>query len=127
MNISRFVRRKYAGLSPTASLRDAARSMRATGLTSLPVVRAGLVVGLIRERDLVKAMAISPRPLDAQVSQFMSSCVMVSLDDTIPDAIAKMLAVGCLDMAVVDRGQLAGSVSAAELLAAEAQLEGIAV
>jgi CBS domain-containing protein len=127
MSISRFVHGRVVGVSVGATLREAAKAMRLSRLSCLPVMRGDTVTGLITERDLVKAMALTDRPGSSLVSHYVNDCVMAAAEDEIPSAVAKMLAAGCIDLPVVERGNLMGVVSARELLAAEAQLQGVSV
>ena len=127
MKITRFVRMGQGGIAPTATLRDAAKAMRLRRLSCLPVVRGDVVVGVITERDLVIALAITDRAGAALVNHFMKAAVLGSPMDDIPASVAKMLALGCVDLPVVDAGRLVGMVSAHELLAAEARAEGVLV
>jgi len=127
MRISRFVHGRVAGVAMGATLRDAAKAMRMSRLSCLPVLRGETVTGLITERDLVKAMALTDRPGSSLVTHYMNECLMAAPEDEIPTALAKMLAAGCIDLPVVEHGNLMGVVSARELLAAEAQLQGISV
>ena len=127
MKITRFVHMGHSGIAPTASLRDAAKAMRLRRLSCLPVVRGEVVVGVITERDLVIALAITDRAGTALVNHFMKAAVLGSPMDEIPGAVAKMLALGCVDLPVLDGGRLVGMVSAHELLAAEARAEGVLV
>ena len=127
MSIAQFVHGRVVGVSVAATLRDAAKTMRLCRLSSLPVLRGETVTGLITEKDLVKAMALTDRPGASFVIHYMNDCLMAAPEDEVPTAIAKMLAAGCMDLPVVDRGNLMGVVSARELLAAEAQLQGISV
>jgi len=115
-------------VAPADSLHIAAARMRTSGLTALPVVADGAVVALITERDLVRAMAISDRPRAARVADYMrNGSVTVGYDDDASAALLKMLAIGCLDLPVIRGSTLIGMVSARELLAAQAQVHGVAV
>ncbi len=128
MRIARFVRPTWAYVAPADSLHIAAARMRTSGLTALPVVADGAVVALITERDLVRAMAISDRPRAARVADYMrNGSVTVGYDDDASAALLKMLAIGCLDLPVIRGSTLIGMVSARELLAAQAQVHGVAV
>jgi CBS domain-containing protein len=128
MRIARFVRAKDAHVGPGDTLHIAAARMRTSGLSSLPVVAGGTVVALITERDLVKAMAISDRPCEARVFDYMrNGSVSVRPDDEASIALLKMLAIGCLDLPVAIDNRLIGTVSARELLAVQAHVYGVAV
>ena len=55
MRVAERMRPVTVSLPPTASLADAERTMTAHGLTWLPVVHAGRLVGLLGEDDLAAA------------------------------------------------------------------------
>jgi CBS domain-containing protein len=117
MKVRRFFRPSTACVEPWDNLREAARRMRNDGLSCLPVLIKGEVTGIVTERDLVEAMADGERPADAQVFDYMSEGpVTVSIDDDSSVAAARMLAVGCRHLPVMDAGQLVGTVSAQDLL-----------
>jgi CBS domain-containing protein len=128
MRITTFLRQKGATAAPHETLHQAAARMRSAGLSCLPVVRDEGLVALITERDLVKAMAISARPGEATVADYMrTGSISVEPFDDASVALLRMLAIGCLDLPVVNERRLIGMVSARELLAAQAVVHGIAV
>ena len=128
MRITTFIRQKEATAAPHETLHRAAARMRTTGLSCLAVVRADGLVGLITERDLVKAMAICARPGDALVADYMrTGAISVEPYDEASVAMLRMLAIGCLDLPVVNDRRPIGMVSARELLAARTIVHGIAV
>jgi CBS domain-containing protein len=128
MKIGGFVRERDGGIAQFENLHAAAVRMRTSGLSCLPVLRRGDVVALITAGDLVKAMAISDRPREARVADYMrTGPITVGPDEDGSVALMRMLAIGCLDLPVVrDRG-LVGMVSARELLAAQVLVHGVAV
>jgi len=128
MKIAGFVRERDVGIAPYENLHAAAARMRTSGSSCLPVLRRGDVVALITAGDLVKAMAISDRPSEARVADYVrTGPITVEPDDDSSVALMRMLAMGCLDLPVVrDRG-LVGMVAARELLAAQALVHGVAV
>ena len=98
-------------VTPAETLRDAARKMRSSGQSCLPVVEGGCVNGIITERDLVEGMAGGALP-DAQVFDYTNDGgVTVTLEDDCVTAEVKMLAIGCRHVPVVDGGKLVGIVS----------------
>jgi CBS domain-containing protein len=49
----------------TTSVDEAARLMLEHGVTGLPVMHGGLVVGVVTHSDLLRALIKAPRPRDA--------------------------------------------------------------
>lgn len=128
MRITTYIRQKQATAAPHETLHQAAARMRSAGLSCLPVTRDDGLIALITERDLVKAMAICARPGEALVGDYMrTGAISVEPFDETSVALLRMLAIGCLDLPVVNERQLIGMVSARELLAAQTVLHGVAV
>jgi CBS domain-containing protein len=110
--------------APAESLRDAAAEMRRHGLSCLPVMADGELIGILTERDIVEAAAKGVAPSVAQVTDYMNDGpVAVSVEDDSSAAGVKMLAIGCRHLPVVDRGELVGVVSARDIFLASARSE----
>jgi CBS domain-containing protein len=102
--------------------------MRRTRLSALPVLRRDEVIGLITEKDLVKAMAIGGHPGEALVADYMTAGAIAAAPyDEASVALLKMLAIGCLHLPVLSEHQFVGMVSARELLATQTVVQGVAV
>ncbi len=116
MKVRRFYRPGALYAVPSDTIREAARKMHRGALSCLPVLDAGRVVGIVTERDVVKAVAKGPLPLEAEVMDYMNDgSVTVTPDDDSATAELTMLAIGCRHLPVVDRGALVGMVSARDL------------
>ena len=104
---------------PQTSLREAAKAMTERGHGSLGVVEGRTLLGLITERDLVKAAA-GGADLDATpVSSFMSRDPdTFSPDFDVWEASQWLAESGYRHLPVVDNGSLLGIVSVRDLLVA---------
>ncbi len=104
---------------PATTLVDAARAMTAAGHGSLGVVEGTKLVGLVTERDLVRAVAQGLDPEIASVSTVMSSEPDVfSPENDVWEAAEWLVEAGYRHMPVIEDGQLLGIVSVRDLLVA---------
>lgn len=105
-----------AGCDPSATLAEAAAVMDDLDIGSLAVYRNGDMVGIITERDVVRAVA-TDIGLDTPVKDVMTpdpDTVDVEVD--IVDAAAWLLAVGYRHLPVTRDDQLVGLISMKDLL-----------
>jgi CBS domain-containing protein len=110
-------------VGPDASLAEVARRMRVEDCDSVVVMDGGRMIGIVTERDLIRAIAVGVDPRQAQAGLFMSPdpATVRALDDIAVVAM-RMIALGIRHLPVVDdAGAPIGLVSARELVAA---LEG---
>ncbi|HET7421679.1 MAG TPA: CBS domain-containing protein [Candidatus Dormibacteraeota bacterium] len=112
MKVRQVYRPQAACVSPADSLRDAARKMRSSGQSCLPVLDGSSLTGIITERALVEAAASGVPPSQVSVADYShDGSVTVSLEDDCVSAELKMLAIGCRNLPVMDCGRLVGTVS----------------
>ena len=117
MKIRSVYRPSATYVTVTDTLQEAARKMRSSGQSVLPVLEGNAVIGIVTERDLVEAMANGVPSAVAQVFDYTNDgSVTVTLDDECEVAELKMLAIGCRHVPVVDRGKLVGMVSIRDVL-----------
>jgi CBS domain-containing protein len=103
---------------PTATVRTAAQLMRARGVAALVVKSAGVISGLISERDIVHAISQhGERALAMAVSDVMTrNAVTVSPSDTLKRAMTLMTNHRLRHLTVIAEGELVGIVSIGDVV-----------
>jgi CBS domain-containing protein len=97
-----------------------AHRMSRRNIGALPVIDGARLVGVISERDLVRAVARGYSS-DTPVGQCMSEgAAWIDRDADSSEAAHHMLALGVRHLPVVDDGRIVGMISARDLLALEA-------
>ena len=116
MQVSEVMNRANINESPTASLRDAAARMWKQQTGSLVVMDDSQLVGIITERDIMKAVARGD-DLDATpISAVMTRNVLtVAPDASVAEAAQHMTTRWIRHLPVVTDGQLVGMVSQRDL------------
>jgi CBS domain-containing protein len=106
-------------VSSATKLADVARDMRIHDSDSVAVIDDERLVGIITERDLVRAIADGLNPTQASAGMVMTSDpATVSLDEDVNVVAVKMMRLGIRHLPVVDeQGKPAGLVSARNLIA----------
>ncbi len=100
-----------------ATVADAAEALVEDGVGSLGVVDGRRLVGIITERDVVRAVASGSDPEEELVSDWMSDAPdTFSPDVEVSEAAAWLLEVGYRHMPVMDEGELLGIVSIRDIL-----------
>jgi CBS domain-containing protein len=109
--------RTLLSIRPEDDLGEAARTMTLNGADCLLVMSGNRRVGIITESDLVRAMAAGLGPLEATVTDFMSSDpATVDSGEPAGRAAARMRAIGVRHLAVVEDGEPTGLLSAHDLI-----------
>ncbi|MDP3983430.1 MAG: CBS domain-containing protein [Acidimicrobiia bacterium] len=104
---------------PATTLAEAARAMATEGHGSLGVVEGLNLIGLVTERDLVRALADGRDPDRTAVTEVMSRDPDVfSPDDDVWEAAEWLAESGYRHLPVIEGGQLLGIVSVRDLLVA---------
>jgi CBS domain-containing protein len=104
---------------PDASLADAARAMAESGPGSLGVIDGRRLVGVLTERDLVRALAAGTDVTVTPVEAYMSADPDTFGPDTnVVEAAGWIAEYGYRHLPVVEEGALLGIVSVRDLLRA---------
>ncbi len=116
---------KVITLSPHHSFNDAANLMNDRYFRHCVVVdNRSMVVGVISDRDILRALARNPNSRSKSLNQIMTqNPITVKRDTPIIDAVAKILAkrINCLPV-VDDDGRVCGIVTSTDLLKSYQQL-----
>jgi len=122
MKVDHLVQTDVVTITPVSSLLAAACGMSAAKVGSLAVLRQLALVGIITERDLVRAMCEGADPCTTPVSNYMTRDPEVAfLDDDSEEVACRMAALGLRHLPVVDdTGRLVGMVSVRDIAGLEA-------
>jgi CBS domain-containing protein len=116
---------KVVTLSPHHSFNDVANLMNDRYFRHCVVVdQGGVVVGVISDRDISRALARNPNSRSKSLDQIMTKQpVTVKRNTAIIDAVGKMLAkrINCLPV-IDDEGRVCGIVTSTDLLKSYQQL-----
>ncbi len=119
MKLGSLVRGSGTVIGPEASLGDAAVALVGEVLGSLAVVSDRRLVGIITERDLVRALASGAEPESELVGDWMAEAPdTFSPDVDVKEAAAWLLEVGYRHMPVMEDGELLGIVSIRDIMQA---------
>ena len=119
MNVSELPPGRLLTVAPEALLAEVAREMRRHDSDSVVVMSGDRLVGIITERDLVRAIADGLDPQQAAAAVVMTpEPATVTLDEDVSVVALKMMSRGVRHLPVVDdEGKPIGLVSARNLVA----------
>ena len=109
---------RLLSVTPELSLAEVARRMGKEDSDSLAIMADKRLVGIITERDLVRAIADGVDPDQARADMFMSADpATVTADEDVSVVAVKMMALGIRHLPVVDdKGIPVGLISARDLV-----------
>jgi CBS domain-containing protein len=105
-------------IAPDAPLDQAARVMRAHGVSALVVGDPGETVSILTERDVTQAVADGRPPTDQVAAIASADPLTLRADATVMDAATLMLREGLRHLIVTRNNRVAGIVSIRDALAA---------
>jgi CBS domain-containing protein len=110
---------RLRSVGPDASLAEVARRMRLDDCDSVAVMTEKRLLGIITERDLVRAIADGVDPEQVRADVFMSADpATVTADEEVSVVAVKMMALGIRHLPVLDaKGTPIGLISARDLVA----------
>jgi CBS domain-containing protein len=111
--------RRLVSVDPQTSLAQVAKKMRVDDADSVAVMSEGRLIGIITERDLVKAIADGIDPQQTRADVVMTADpATVSVDEEVAVVAVKMMTLGVRHLPVVDsEGGPVGLISARDLVA----------
>jgi CBS domain-containing protein len=118
--IADVMRSEFIEVAPEDTLGEVAERMTALDVGAVVVKDFGRLIGILTERDLLKAMAARVHTSEARVRQWMTeNPITTTLDTDVDQAARVMLENGFRHLPVLDEsGQVAGVVSLRRVVAA---------
>jgi CBS domain-containing protein len=111
-------------VAPEDTLGEAAERMAEQGVGSSIVLDSGRLIGILTERDLLKAVAGRVHTSEARVREWMTEDPVTASESTsVDEAMRTMLEQGFRHLPVVEGGRTIGVVSLRELMRAEMQID----
>jgi CBS domain-containing protein len=114
------MRPDFIEVAPEDTLGEVAERMTALNVGAVAVKDSGRLIGILTERDLLKAMAARVHSSEARVRQWMTpDPVTATVDTSVEDAAQIMLGSGFRHLPVLDDdGRVAGIVSLRRVVSA---------
>lgn len=117
LSVADLTRPGVPAAEPDDRLADVARRMRDDRVGAVVVMASGRLVGIITERDLLRAVADGVDPEGASASDRMTpEPRVIDRDDLATKAAERMIELGVRHLPVVDDGAVVGVISARDLL-----------
>jgi CBS domain-containing protein len=102
---------------PTVSVAEVAGSMLRSRIGSAVVMQGSMLLGIVTERDVLRAAAGGSDPSASQVSEWMTADPVTSEPDVdVDDAIELMMSNGFRHLPVIEGGRVVGIVSLRDIV-----------
>ena len=117
MTLGDFMSREVLSVAPEDTIGEAAQRMADANVGSSVVLEHGRLIGILTERDLLRAMAQRVHPSEARVREWMTAePVAVSESMTADEAARLMVENGFRHLPVVDGDRTLGVVSLRDVM-----------
>ena len=117
------MRSDFVGVAPEDTLGEVAQKMVDAKTGSAAVLDYGRLIGILTERDMLKAMAGRVLTSDARAREWMTADPITAAPDTpLEEAQATMLENGFRHLPVMERSQVVGIVSLRRIAAVLADI-----
>lgn len=117
INLGDVMARAVVSVAPEDTLGEAAQKMVDEGVGSAVVLEHGRLIGILTERDLLKAAAGRVHSSEARVREWMTEePITASSETSVEDAVRAMLEHGFRHLPVVEEGRTVGVVSLREVV-----------
>ena len=117
INLGDVMARAVVSVAPEDTLGEAAQKMVDEGVGSAVVLEHGRLIGILTERDLLKAAAGRVHSSEARVREWMTEePITASSETSVEDAVRTMLEHGFRHLPVVEEGRTVGVVSLREVV-----------
>ena len=104
-----------ATIGTSGTVLEAAKLMNQQNVGDLVVMDGGVVNGIVTERDLVRRVIAQRKPLDAKISEVMSSpLITIEEDCSLRDAARKMVKYKIRRLPVTQDGKLVGIIATSD-------------
>lgn len=111
--------RNVLAVAPEDTLGEAAERMTDEGVGSAVVLDGGRLIGILTERDVLRAAAGRVHSSDARVREWMTADPIVAREETTAtESLEIMMANGFRHLPIVEEGRVVGIVSIRDVMAA---------
>jgi len=125
INLGDVMARAVVSVAPEDTLGEAAQKMVDEGVGSAVVLDHGRLIGILTERDLLKAAAGRVHSSEARVREWMTEDpITASSETSVEDAVRTMLEHGFRHLPLVEDGRTVGVVSLREVVRATVMAGG---
>ena len=117
MTLGDFMSREVLSVAPEDTIGEAAQRMADANVGSSVVLEHGRLIGILTERDLLRAMAQRVHPSEARVREWMTAEPMAVSESTTADEAARLMVEnGFRHLPVVDGDRTLGVVSLRDVM-----------
>jgi CBS domain-containing protein len=119
--------RNLLAVAPEDTLGEAAERMTEAGVGSAVVLDSGRLIGILTERDVLRAAAGRVHASDARVREWMTADPVVAAEETTAaESLETMMAHGFRHLPIVEGDRVVGIVSMRDVMAASLRAAGTA-